>query len=479
MINKIDDNDIKDYLHENQPNVPKKSAFDMKRFLDYIPKNVIIPKLNELIDFLNSRLVGHKTEFNGEIFNDYKNNKAIADFSRASGSHSQAGALGYTVVAMDYNNKTFTLDDATGLQEAAEKRLEYSAQLSTNEGGIYAFMCGRVTKVEGNVVTVTQMPIECKNATIKEVDPKANDYEIDFEQNSFFIPRLPLIGHRPLGVCATANGFRCVSTNKYAMSFGDTCSAFAQGAVSGGKDCEARAAASVALGLGLITAMMGQVTLGAYNKPDTTSKFMIGYGTSAADRKNALRVTGDNDLEILGVPIADYVINSPKLSDYLLNSETLTEALDKYVNQSEELKKVTDSYIANSQEIERKINAHLEDYIVEQGTNGIWTYRKWKSGLAECWGRIKVDVIVNTAYGNLYKSGNIGRQTFPFTFIEPPVVNPTLDDNAASGFLMVAGANSNGTTTTQTSNYCIARGTPKDSSSSYFVNYDVKGRWKG
>lgn len=28
------------------------------------------------------------------------------------------------------------------------------------------------------------------------------------------------------------------------------------------------------------------------------------------------------------------------------------------------------------------------DYIVEQGTSGIWTYRKWNSGIAECWGRV-------------------------------------------------------------------------------------------
>lgn len=26
------------------------------------------------------------------------------------------------------------------------------------------------------------------------------------------------------------------------------------------------------------------------------------------------------------------------------------------------------------------------DHVVEQGTSGIWTYRKWASGLAECWG---------------------------------------------------------------------------------------------
>lgn len=31
-------------------------------------------------------------------------------------------------------------------------------------------------------------------------------------------------------------------------------------------------------------------------------------------------------------------------------------------------------------------NDSLADYIVEQGTSGIWTYRKWNSGVAECWG---------------------------------------------------------------------------------------------
>ena len=32
------------------------------------------------------------------------------------------------------------------------------------------------------------------------------------------------------------------------------------------------------------------------------------------------------------------------------------------------------------------LNALKVDYIVDQGTSGIWTYRKWNSGIAECWG---------------------------------------------------------------------------------------------
>ena len=30
-------------------------------------------------------------------------------------------------------------------------------------------------------------------------------------------------------------------------------------------------------------------------------------------------------------------------------------------------------------------NAGAVDYIVEQGISGIWTYRKWNSGILECW----------------------------------------------------------------------------------------------
>ncbi len=31
-------------------------------------------------------------------------------------------------------------------------------------------------------------------------------------------------------------------------------------------------------------------------------------------------------------------------------------------------------------------------YISESGTDGIWTYRKWSDGTAECWGRASVSL---------------------------------------------------------------------------------------
>lgn len=45
----------------------------------------------------------------------------------------------------------------------------------------------------------------------------------------------------------------------------------------------------------------------------------------------------------------------------------------------------------------------FDDYIVEQGTSGDWKYRKWNSGIAECFGYISLGSISVSAAGNLYR----------------------------------------------------------------------------
>lgn len=42
------------------------------------------------------------------------------------------------------------------------------------------------------------------------------------------------------------------------------------------------------------------------------------------------------------------------------------------------------------------------DYIVEQGTSGNWTYRKWNSGIAECWGTHNPSSSASGTEGGLY-----------------------------------------------------------------------------
>lgn len=53
-----------------------------------------------------------------------------------------------------------------------------------------------------------------------------------------------------------------------------------------------------------------------------------------------------------------------------------------------------------------------KDYVVEQGVNGIWTYVKWASGRAECYG---------TAQQNITKTGTFWLQeiALPFKMVKP------------------------------------------------------------
>lgn len=42
------------------------------------------------------------------------------------------------------------------------------------------------------------------------------------------------------------------------------------------------------------------------------------------------------------------------------------------------------------------------DYVVEEGTSGIWTYRKWASGIAECFGVKPINVSSWATWGAWY-----------------------------------------------------------------------------
>ena len=67
---------------------------------------------------------------------------------------------------------------------------------------------------------------------------------------------------------------------------------------------------------------------------------------------------------------------------------------------------------------------HIKDYVVERGTSGVWTYRKWNSGFAECWGYHTVSGLnINTAWGSWFSSSVVTLPSFPFTFSGAPDVH--------------------------------------------------------
>ena len=119
------------------------------------------------------------------------------------------------------------------------------------------------------------------------------------------------------------------------------------------------------------------------------------------------------------------------------------------------------------------------DHIVEQGTSGIWTYRKWNSGIAECWGMRSIDTKMNTAWGTMYTGTATPFINYPFTFASVPVEQVTLHSGRYACWLFGEASDAGGrNTTTRTGAYNVARPTATTEVKTLYFDYYVIGRWK-
>ncbi len=109
------------------------------------------------------------------------------------------------------------------------------------------------------------------------------------------------------------------------------------------------------------------------------------------------------------------------------------------------------------------------DYIVEEGASGIWTYRKWASGIAECWGTY---FVASSTYAN-GGSKSIS-QTLPITFSDIPsvVTSGSITGTTNSGTRYTRGNNS---TTIETYLNNMSGGSVTNTGYVYFY---VVGIWK-
>ena len=120
----------------------------------------------------------------------------------------------------------------------------------------------------------------------------------------------------------------------------------------------------------------------------------------------------------------------------------------------------------------------VKDFVVEQGTSGIWTYRKWNSGLAECWGVYTMTSAATKTWGSLYYSDTLApRINYPFTFASRPQESAFLHGSSVAGWVYPEAGGIGLNTTTQTGQYGFVRPTTIASSEVKY-EYTVVGRWK-
>lgn len=119
------------------------------------------------------------------------------------------------------------------------------------------------------------------------------------------------------------------------------------------------------------------------------------------------------------------------------------------------------------------------DSIVAEGTDGAWTYRKWSSGISECWGYYDVSgVACTTASGSLYVTGAISpNMAFPSgVFASDSTLNVQMCFHSYQGtpaFVWIAASASPSVGATP---FRLMR--PTSTTISGRMEYSYRGRWK-
>lgn len=215
------------------------------------------------------------------------------------------------------------------------------------------------------------------------------------------------------------------------IAIGVRCKAKAPNSIAVGLDAEASGYYSKSIGWDTIAARAHQTAIGKNNEIDTYKQYssdrltttegkyalIIGNGTDESNRSNAFAVDWDGYI----YPMAE----------------------------------------------------KMADWVVAQGTSGIWTYRKWHSGIAECWGNYTASMAVNVssaAYGG-YRSNEISVNLPSGLFTAWPNTNITF---ASSGGIWV---NNMQPTSATKVGFFLSCGSSQ-SAASRTVSIQCIGKWK-
>lgn len=123
------------------------------------------------------------------------------------------------------------------------------------------------------------------------------------------------------------------------------------------------------------------------------------------------------------------------------------------------------------------------DYVVEQGTSGGWAYRKWNSGVAECWRYSQYTGIqLNTLWtAPIYYHDGVLKETLPSgLFYSVTSCQYSVDPaSGVSGADCWAGtASGNPLTTSSTCGIYLLRVNSASGAKVVNIYWSVQGRWK-
>lgn len=128
----------------------------------------------------------------------------------------------------------------------------------------------------------------------------------------------------------------------------------------------------------------------------------------------------------------------------------------------------------NAKNMNKMLNKEDNDYIIEQGRDGFWSYRKWASGIAECWGEYTSFVMPNMAWGDAHYYGKLPNVSFPESlFAMPPAVFVSASDENGGFFI----TRKNSTSQTVGEMFAVTIGSSEELLP-IRLSFQAKGTWK-
>lgn len=118
------------------------------------------------------------------------------------------------------------------------------------------------------------------------------------------------------------------------------------------------------------------------------------------------------------------------------------------------------------------------DFVIEYGETNGWRWRKWHSGIGECWKILTHTSPMTIAWGSLYCTSMTSRQNYPFPFKNKPVENVSLCAGSSAGWIYPE-YNGNGVNGGYASAcYAIARPSAVTSSQTFYLSFYVIGEYQ-
>lgn len=117
---------------------------------------------------------------------------------------------------------------------------------------------------------------------------------------------------------------------------------------------------------------------------------------------------------------------------------------------------------------------NVQDYVIATGATNNWRWRKWKSGIAECWQRLWVNTDAFVLENGIYRADvPESRLTLPFPFIDTPKVLVNVEPNSYEVWLTTY-ATGGIADSSHTGAYALFRNRAADAAR-FVLNYYVQG----